>query len=209
MVEETKQRKQFKRPINPWKWAFLILIAILLGIGIWGGTKIFVPVNTVTEQKKVQKTEDVSFEVSTHKKEVNEIVAHGIDRFIEKGDIQYQLVFNEQAEVIGTFKLFNHDVHFYLYLDPFVMENGNVQLKATNLSIGKLNLPIGYVMNLISKQYNLPKWVQIDSKKQLIVLNLDEYKLENGLKIKAKKFDLKNDDIRFSVYLPLEELVKK
>ena len=89
------------------------------------------------------------------------------------------------------------------------MENGNVQLKATNISIGKLNLPIGYVMNLIAKQYNLPKWVQIDSKKQLIVLNLDEYKLENGLKIKAKKFDLKNDDIRFSVYLPLEELVKK
>lgn len=209
MVEETKQRKQFKRPNNPWKWSFLILVAVLLGFSIWGGTKIFVPVNTVAEQKKAQKTEDVSFEVSTHKQEVNEIVAHGIDRFIKKGDIQYQLVFNEQAEVIGTFKLFNHDVHFYLYLDPFVMENGNVQLKATNISIGKLNLPIGYVMNLIAKQYNLPKWVQIDSKKQLIVLNLDEYKLENGLKIKAKKFDLKNDDIRFSVYLPLEELVKK
>ena len=63
-------------------------------------------------------------------------------------------------------------------------------------------------MNLLAKQLKIPEWVQIDSKKQLIVLNLNEYKTDTGMTIKAKKFDLKNDDIRFTISVPLKEIKK-
>lgn len=193
---------------NPWKWAFLGLIAIILGLGIWGFTKITVPVNTITDTTASKNQKDVSFEVAAEKAEINRLVAHSLNEFIEDDGIKYELVLNDEAELIGTFKLFGHDVQFYLYLLPYVMENGNVQLKATNLSVGELNLPITSVMNLLAKQLKIPEWVQIDSKKQLIVLNLNEYKTDTGMTIKAKKFDLKNDDIRFTISVPLKEIKK-
>ena len=52
---------------NPWKWAFLGLIAIILGLGIWGFTKITVPVNTITDTTASKNKKDVSFEVAAEK----------------------------------------------------------------------------------------------------------------------------------------------
>lgn len=212
MTDDKKSLKRFfqrNEPINVWKWAFLVLLALVLGSSIWLYTRIATPVNTIHETQTEQTKKTVSFEVASNKEEINAVVAHALNEFIEDGDIRYEVVLNDEAELIGTFQVFGHDVHFYLYLTPYVTENGNVQLKATKLSIGDLDLPITSVMNFIKKQYKVPDWVQVDSKKQLILLNLDEYKLSNGLTISAKKIDLKNDDIRFELSLPLKEIKKK
>ncbi|MGX7419278.1 YpmS family protein [Carnobacterium gallinarum] len=211
MAEEKKKflsSLKPKGPVNPWKWICLGLIALLLGVGIWGYSKVITPVNTIQDTKTQQVKQTVSFEVASKKAEINQLVAHSLNEFIEAGDIEYQFILNDEAELIGTFQVFGHDVQFYLYLAPYVTENGNVQLKATSLSIGQLDLPITYVMNFIAKQYKLPDWVQVDSKKQLILLNLNEYKLSNGMIITAKKIDLKTDDIRFNISLPLKEIKK-
>ena len=34
------------------------------------------------------------------------------------------------------------------------------------------------------------------------MLRLDQFRMQNGMYIKANKIDLVNDDIRFSLYLP-------
>ncbi|MFQ7369114.1 MAG: DUF2140 domain-containing protein, partial [Lacticaseibacillus paracasei] len=56
MTEKKRQRKQKSiswSMINWWKWAFLILIGLILGSGIWFTKTVLAPVslNTATETK--------------------------------------------------------------------------------------------------------------------------------------------------------------
>ena len=51
--------------------------------------------------------------------------------------------------------MLGHDIPFYLYFDPYVMANGNVQLKAKSLSIGTLGLPIKEVLKFAKRSYKL------------------------------------------------------
>ncbi|HFF8691287.1 TPA: YpmS family protein, partial [Enterococcus faecium] len=107
-----------------------------------------------------------------------------------------------EALLNGTFEVLGFPIDFYLYFDPYVMENGNVQLKARSLSIGTLSLPIKDVMNMIKRNYKLPDWIEVNTDDLTIMLRLDQFRMQNGMYIKADKIDLVNDDIRFSLYLP-------
>ena len=125
---------------------------------------------------------------------------------LQKGsDVKYEFYLENQAMLKGEFKILGANVDFYLYFDPFVMDNGNIQLKARDLSIGSLNLPVSQVMATVKRGSKFPKWVAIDPKDQTIVLKLNEFKLENGMFIKANHIDLVGDDIQFSLYLPKEK----
>ncbi len=53
------------------------------------------------------------------------------------------------------------------------MDNGNIQLKRLDLSIGSLNLPVSQIMATVKHDYKFPKWVAIDPKDQTIVLKLN------------------------------------
>ncbi len=57
-------------------------------------------------------------------------------------------------------------------------------------------------MNLIKSQLEVPDWVAINTEKEMIVFNLNEFYLENGMHFSADKIDLENDDIRLNVFIP-------
>lgn len=82
------------------------------------------------------------------------------------------------------------------------MENGNLQFKATGLSIGKLNLPISFALNQVESQLNIPEWVAIDSEQETVVFNLNQFTLESGMHFSVDKIDLDENDIRVNVYMP-------
>ena len=58
---------------------------------------------------------------------------------------------------------------------PVKTSEGNILLKAKGLAVGRLNLPIGFVMGYIKKNYQLPNWVYINQKKKTILLDLNKY----------------------------------
>lgn len=101
--------------------------------------------------------------------------------------------------------MLGHDIPFYLYFDPYVMANGNVQLKAKSLSIGTLGLPIKEVLKFAKRSYKLPKWVEINPDDQTVLLRLDQFRMQNGLFVRAEKINLVDDDIRMNIYLPKEK----
>ena len=84
------------------------------------------------------------------------------------------------------------------------MENGNLQFKATGLSIGKFNVPITFAMNQIENQLNIPDWVAIDSEQETIVFNLNEFTLDSGIHFSVDKINLAENDIRVNVYVPAD-----
>ena len=101
----------------------------------------------------------------------------------------------------------NQLIDFYLsdfQKDQEVTEEGNVQLKAKSLSIGTLDLPTSEVMKMIKRSFKFPEWIDVNADEQIILIRLDQFRMQNGLFIKANKINLVDDEIQMSLYLPAE-----
>ncbi|MCA9765580.1 MAG: YpmS family protein [Carnobacterium sp.] len=197
------KEKNKKSRLNYWKWSFLFLLSIVLGTIIWLSSQLtpFIqgePSLIATESDK----KEITFQIQASKENLNQLVTNYIDEELSNKQVAFNFTLDQEAQLSGTFQLFNRDVGFSLFLDPFVMENGNLQFKATRISVGALDLPISFAMNLIKSQLKVPDWVAIDTKKEIIVFNLNEFYLKNGMHFTADKIDLENDDIRLNVFLP-------
>ena len=204
---ETRTTKTVHNKINGWKIAFLVLVGILLGGIIFSTVRIFTARETnlpPSSETTVPKGSPV-LTMNTNKKKLITVMEYFLNDLQKGSDVKYEFYLENQAMLKGEFKILGANVDFYLYFDPFVMDNGNIQLKARDLSIGSLNLPVSQVMATVKRGYKFPKWVAIDPKDQTIVLKLNEFKLENGMFIKANHIDLVGDDIQFSLYLPKEK----
>ena len=196
---------------NYWKVAFLILLGVVLGSTVFLGSRIFA--NREPELPEIpaltERQGDPVLTINSNKEKVNQIISFFLSEYQKDSDIEYKFYLENEALLNGTFEVLGFPINFYLYFDPYVMENGNVQLKARSLSIGTLSLPIKDVMNMVKRNYNLPKWVEIDTKDLTVMLRLDKFRMQNGMYIKADKINLVDDDIRFSLYLPASEETTK
>lgn len=202
-MEIRKNRQKSK--LNGWKWAFLVLLASVIGIGLWFFTQLTPVIIGEPNLETRDSNEEVMFQVSTKKDDINQLVASYLkNEKVVKGPVNYQFRLEDQAQLVGTFQLLGQDVQFQLFLEPYVMENGNLQFKATSLSIGKLRLPIAFALNQIEGQLNIPDWVAINSEQETIVFNLNEFNLESGMHFSADKINLAENDIRINVYLPTD-----
>ncbi|MDT2596096.1 YpmS family protein [Enterococcus dongliensis] len=202
--------KEITKKINGWKIAFLVLIGILLGSVLFATVRIFTVRETnlpPSSETTVPKGSPV-LTMNTNKKKLNTVMAYFLNDLQKDSTVKYEFYLENQAMLKGEFKILGAKVEFYLYFDPYVMDNGNVQLKARDLSIGTLNLPVSQVMATVKRSYTFPKWVAIDPKDQTIVLKLNKFKLNNGMFIKANHIDLVGDDIQFGLYLPKEKTNK-
>lgn len=201
-MDEKRAGKEKKEPINLWKWAFLILAAILLGTGIWFIQQLQ-PVRYGEINETIPNTEDVmTFSVSTHKEEVTQLVNQYIDEEVKGNNVNYEVLLDETFQLTGSFEVFGFEVPFNLYMDPFVTDNGNIQLKANQLSLGQLNLPISFAMNQIGSQLSIPDWVVIDGETETITFNLNDFQLESGMFFSAERIDLVENELLVNVHIP-------
>ena len=66
-------------------------------------------------------------------------------------------------------------------------------------------MPIKEVLKFAKRSYKLPKWVEINPDDQTVLLRLDQFRMQNGLFVRAEKINLVDDDIRMNIYLPKEK----
>ncbi|HIZ53055.1 MAG TPA: YpmS family protein [Candidatus Enterococcus avicola] len=192
--------------INGWKVAFIILATILIGASLVVMTRLTQERENFSELIEQQPvlTGEPLLAIRSQKAQINKIVAiylEDLQKEAKKEEQNYQFVLKNEALISGEFDLLGFPLRFYLYLDPFVMDDGNVQLKAKSLSVGALNLPITQVLRMIAKTPELPKWIEVKPKEETIVLRLDQFEIGNGLYLKAEKINLVEDEIEFSLYL--------
>lgn len=201
------EKKKFSWPkkVNKWKVAFLILLGIVIGSAgffFYRAGQIREDIPSATNSKRAG-TPVLS--VQSSKDQLNSLMDFYLENYQKKADVTYQFRLENQALLTGQFKILGQPITFYLYFDPFVTDDGNVLLKADSLSIGTLSLPIKQVMSMIEKNFKFPKWVQFDTKEQTVLLRLDQFKMDNGLFVKAERINLVEDDIQVSLYLPSDK----
>ncbi|MGM0212602.1 YpmS family protein [Enterococcus sp. AZ109] len=193
-----------RKKMNAWKIAFLVLVGILVGSGIFLTTRVLSTRETNLPPSSETTIPEGSpvLTMNMDKKKLNTVMEYFLTEYQKDSDIKYEFYLENQALLKGQFSLLGADINFYLYFDPYVMDNGNVQLRARDLSIGTLNLPVSEVMSMIVRSYKFPDWVEVSPKDQTIELKLDQFKMKNGMFIKADHIDLVGDDIQFGLYLP-------
>lgn len=192
-----------KKKINIWKYALLLLVAIIIGGSIFLYTRITENREPLLREEsyKQWKADDPSFQVQITKEQVNKLINEYLDKFLDNSSIKYGFLLEEQALFTGDYEFFGETVTFYLYFEPYVLDNGNVLFKAKSLSIGTLEVPISTIMGYIKNHYSIPKWVEIDPKEETILFDLSAIIFKDYFGFQAKQIDLIENNILFDVYL--------
>ncbi|WP_371862645.1 YpmS family protein [Tetragenococcus halophilus] len=213
MVKEEKRKhrksteENERKAVNKWKVSFIILLGIILGLAAFFFFR-------VTQQREViqydtqpivQREGEPVLSINSNKEQINSLMDFYLQNYQADSDVEYHFQLENQAMLTGDFEVLGAPITFYLYFDPYVTDNGNVQLKADSLSIGTLDLPVGQVMKMIEKSFKFPKWIEFDPDEETVLLRLDQFRMENGLFIKAEKINLVDDDIQVSLYLPQDK----
>ena len=190
---------------NKWKIGFLILLGInLLFAIIILSLMMFPSEGPETSKMKGLAGEHVSFHVKSNKNDLNQLINHYLKEEAVDSSIDYQVVLGDAVELYGTLPFFSEELNMKLTFKPNALENGDLVLKQKSMTIGSLHLPISYVLNFISDNYKIPKGVEIRPKDKLIYINMQQLRLKSDIKLKADKFDLKKDDIRFTILVPVK-----
>lgn len=202
--EENTEIKTKLKKINGWKMAFLTLIGILLGSFLL----IYSRVNQEREDLSQIQTQvtanagEAVLNIRSNKEQVNRLVAFYLDELQADSKQKFTFVLKSEALLSGQIEVLGIPLNFYVYFDPYVMDDGNIQLKAKSLSIGSLGLPLNEVLKMISRNKQIPEWVEVVPKEGTIVLRLDQFELANGMYIRGEKINLVDDDIQVNLYLP-------
>lgn len=208
-MSHTRENRKPKRQRNGWKWAFFILLAAIIALFGWLVYRLQ-PVeqeNSSSEVVSRVETEGVlTFDLSTNKNDLNHLVNLYLEEELGEDFEQYSVSIDERVDLTGAIDVLGFPVQFTLIMNPLVMENGDLQLKAESILLGSFDLPLSLTMNILNQQLDLPEWIRVNSEDEYILVALNEFELENGTYFEMDYIDLEEDDIRVTIFLPEEAI---
>jgi uncharacterized protein YpmS len=187
---------------NRWKVLFFTLLILNAATVVYLYVSLTAPINEKPRIRQENSKEAITFQIHTNKNDLNRAIIHYLEKE-ENGPIDYQIYLNDDVILYGQFPFLNKTTEMKAVFEPIVSGNGNLILQEKELVVGNLHLPPEMVLNFISHRYQLPKWVIPQPQKRMIILDLQQLKLKGDLKVKADKFDLQRDDIRFTLIVPV------
>ena len=184
---------------------FLLLLGIDLLIVVILSWLIFTPGASEDYNKSTPPTGDnVSFHVKSNKNDLNMLINHYLKEEAANSPIDYRIILGDEVELYGTLPFFSEKINMKLTFEPEALSNGDLVLKQKSIRIGSLHLPVSYVMKFISENYKIPKGVEIRPNDKLVYVNMQQLKLKSDAKIKVNQFDLKKDDIAFTILVSVK-----
>ncbi|MED1440618.1 YpmS family protein [Aeribacillus sp. FSL K6-1121] len=189
--------------MNKWKLAFFILLFSNFLIILISSGLLLMPGEKPPLKKEAEGSKDFAvFKVETDKQTVTKVINDYLKKEAVHQPLTYWVEITDDIKLYGSLLAFGRDLDMVMSFEPSVQQ-GNVILKVKSLSVGRLSVPVSYVLKYIDSQYHFPKEVQIDAKNRQIVVFLDQLSLENGSKIQAEKIDLEEGVISANLYVPL------
>lgn len=207
LTEHKRKTVKLTKPANPWKWAFAILLGLVIAFFMFVFVKVTTP--SVDQNRIVEKTEAsadkyADLSVSMNKDQLEAAINYYLKKSNQKFD-QVSFLLDKSAILMGTTKILGAKVSFTLYTKPALDSDGNIVLNAKSVAIGSLNAPPSFVLGYVKNNYDLGRWAKIDSKRSKITLDLNQLTKKQGIKVRGESLNLQTDDIRFNVSIPLDK----
>lgn len=197
-IPKKDQLAQIKK-INIWKWLFLGLVSLLLAFAIVVQGRLATPREDISQFHQAVGTKDVKVgTMTTTRDQLNDT----IKSLLKKYKLSDYKVYadNQQILLEGQLSLLGKSYPLYIYFQPSKLDNGNILLTVKDFSVGSFQIPQKMVLQLLSKNKNIPKFVQISPKQSTITIVLPEIDNDFGIYVKANTIDLYNDKIVFDLY---------
>ena len=191
---------------NKWKMGFFILLGLVAAAIIFLYILIAVP----AEESKMEPIEnkpnpnDVAFEVKTNKRDLNKLINHYIQEEGKNSKIDYDVLLTDEVELYGTLPFFNEELELKLTFEPQALDNGDLILRQRSISVGRLRLPVPTVLKFVRDSYDLPEAVSIQPAEEQVYVSMEKLKLKSDTKVRINEFDLKKDNIRFTLLVPTD-----
>src|SRR5699024_7863690 len=194
------KNKEKNSSVNWWKWAFLglILVLILFFVQLMGSFQ-SVLINKPNDTEVAYTDQEMVFTTSTNREDTEQFINTFLTTALDEEDNHFYVELKDQLLVHGQLEVFQLNVPFTLAFDPYVLENGNVQLRADSVELGTFSLPVGATMSLFANQLKVPDFIAIDSEKEMIVINLNELETEQNIGIQMVRIDLPEDEIQMNL----------
>ncbi|MCM3599895.1 YpmS family protein [Robertmurraya korlensis] len=191
--------------MNSWKKLFIALIMLNIIVVVGVIFLIFLP--TKDEEialNDINQDDYVQFHVQSNKADLNRLINHYIKEQGLNERIKYNVTLTDQVELYGTMKVFTQDVELKLTFEPESLDNGDLILRQKTISIGHLQLPVPVVLKFIRDSYDIPSWITIRPNDEEMYVNLHDLKLKSDTKVRVNTFDLKRDNIVFTLLVPIK-----
>lgn len=191
---------------NVWKIMFIALLAINVLILVSSGLLLFLaggdqPEIELTDSPKKNMSE---FLIKTDKNDLNQLINHYIEKEKLNGPIHYSVLLSDEVVLFGEIEVFSQTLQLIMTFDSEALDNGDLLLKQNSLSLGGVKLPVSYILKFIKDAYKLPEWVIIQPNDKQIYVALQNMRLNNGIQIRAQKFDIAKNEIELKMLVPVE-----
>ncbi|OYQ67840.1 YpmS family protein [Aerococcus sp. 1KP-2016] len=197
-----------KTKSNPWKWAFLALLAFIIVpiIALYVYLQIAstnLP-STVDESSTTtsQSDETIVAEANLTTMSFNRLV----DAVIGGNAVPYQLTVDKQVTFSGQIDFLGTQVPYTMEGLPSVTADGNILIDITSIQLADIDLPTETVLTLFQLTIPTDLPLQVLANKQQMLIRLDEISADMDFRIRAKEIDLTNDKIEIYLDVPISYL---
>lgn len=190
-----------------WKVLFFILLALnIIGIGVIGYTvyPLFAPVSepTPSHHQTQPDMEAPPFYIHATK----ETITESINQYTTNFDEPFTILLDDYVEFATETSLFGMDVSIHATFEPIVEQDGNLLLKQQTISFGILQIPNEYALQYIAHMNELPDWIIVHPKQELIYIDIKNAPSELGVAVQFEQFNLKEDEIIMRLYVDKPEI---
>ncbi|WP_158217580.1 YpmS family protein [Lottiidibacillus patelloidae] len=184
---------------NKWKLSFFTILIMNIALLVTIVSFIVATPNTIENSPNNIQTEEVHFNVTTTKQQLNSLIRQYLTKNRKEEKISYAVVLADDITMVGTITAFGKKVSLLMSFEPKVKQNGDLVLEVKAIRLGKLRLPDRTVLKYIKDHYNIPNWVIVQPDKKAVYVSLNSLQLKNNIQLKASTFNLEEDDISFDV----------
>ena len=189
--------------MNKWKIGFFLL-AGLIAAAI---SAVIVFVSSSNEsvplpEMNVLNTTDNVLTVNATKANLEGIANTYIRKAMKGEPLPVTMKVENEVLLYSEMTMFSYTMPVVMHFDPVVREDGNLILKLSKMEIGILDVPPATVLKVLKDSLKLPSWMVVRPKEEELFINLSEIPVSGNLQVRAKTFNLAQDEIILEIIIP-------
>jgi uncharacterized protein YpmS len=189
--------------MNLWKTGFFLL-AGLVAAAI--AAVIFLisssPESLPLPDMEVSDGSDNVLTVSVTKENLESIANTYIRKATKGGPLPLTIEVGDDVALFSEMTVFSLTFPVIMHFDPVVRKDGNLILKQSSMEIGLLNIQPSTVLKILKDSVKLPPWMIVRPKEEELFIDLSEISVSGNLKVRAKTFNLADDEIILEIIIP-------
>lgn len=189
--------------MNKWKIGFFLLAGLI--VAAISAVIVFVSSSNesvpLPDMNVLNMTDNVLTVNAT--KENLEGIANTYIRKAMKGEpLPVTMKVENEVLLYSEMTMFSYTMPVVMHFDPVVREDGNLILKLSKMEIGILDVPPATVLKVLKDSLKLPSWMVVRPKEEELFINLSEIPVSGNLQVRAKTFNLAQDEIILEIIIP-------